>query len=302
MLSSFLCPSRVYISAVINHQEARLRLIDFYLTFIGFASRKNLIEHFGVATATASRDFKLYEQTYTEQIVYSVRRRRYERLGTFSPVFDHDIQSALQFLTSDKWVVPHTNPGLGPGISAFVPDGLDLHKVALISRAIASQTIIYVDYAAASSGFSTRYMAPHSLLTNGLAWYVRAFDRKSTEFRNFRLSRFLRVEPIDEACASHERSDEDNEWVTTVTLTLAPHPKQTNQEAFRRDLGLTDKPVVNLEVPSAMAGFTLSAMRVDCSPNGSMEVHQFPLRCMNLHELDHVDSMRIAPGVYSEVG
>ncbi|MFT5117371.1 MAG: hypothetical protein ACI9NY_000900 [Kiritimatiellia bacterium] len=83
-----------------------------------------------------------------------------------------------------------------------------------------------------------------------------------------------------------------------MTLTLAPHPNHANQDAFRRDLGLTDKPVLNINVSLAMAGFVLSAMRVDCSEAADMDIHQFPLRCMNLHDLKDVESLQIAPGYH----
>lgn len=278
-----------------NH-DARLRLLDMLFEFVGYATRRNLMDHFDIATATASRDFKTYEKLRPGNVAYNVRSRRYERQRTFTPAYTHNLENVLIFLTSSRWIQPHPNPKMGYSLEYQFPHGMSPAIVAGITRAIAASAAISVEYASATS-VGERVIVPHSLLTNGANWYVRCYDRKSKEFRTFRMSRFHSVGEDATIRRSHEGQDRDQEWLSCVTLTLSPHPNHENPEAFRRDLGLSDKPVVNITVPSAMAGFTLSALRVDCSPEGSMDHHQFPFRCMNMHELCGLESIQIAPGV-----
>lgn len=280
-----------------NQQEERLQLLDFYFFFIGYASRKTLIDHFGVSSATASRDLKLYEESYPGQIAYSVRRRRYEPLTAFHSAFEHDTDDALMYLTTGKRSIKQQSGSSENKAHNKLPDGMNTQWVAAISRAISSSQVIDIDYAGAKSGYSTRHFSPHAFLTNGMSWYVRGYDRKREKFITFRLSRFLDIRQKTSHRLAEEGPECDAEWTRSVTLTIAPHPNHDNQEAFRRDLGLTDKPVFNLVVPSATAGFTLSALRVDCSTKATMDHNQFPYRCMNLHELNDVGSMMIAPGV-----
>lgn len=278
------------------NQESRLKLIDLLLEFTGFTQRKDLKNHFGVGSATASRDIKLYEERFPENTRYNIRSRRYERLDSFECAFNHDLNDTLVYLTSEKWIVNHKNPGFGGYIGKGLPHGMQAFSVATVTRAIALKKVVNMEYSSLSSGNSSRLFSPHSLLSNGVFWYVRGFDRKSGEYRNFRLSRILDVAETNHLAQPEERPSNDIDWSTCVTLTIAPHPGHNNEHAIRMDLGLTDKPVLNFNVPSATAGFVLSAMRADCSEDASMDYNQFPYRCVNLHELKEVGSMSIAPG------
>ncbi len=81
-----------------------------------------------------------------------------------------------------------------------------------------------------------------------------------------------------------------------ITLTVGPHPNRDNQDALREDLGLVDKPVKNIQVNEAMAGFVLIDLRVDCTKDGDLNPYEYHLRLLNRHELASVDSLAIAPG------
>ncbi len=281
-------------------QESRLKLIDLLLEFVGFTQRKDIVSHFDVGTATASRDIKLYEERFPGNAHYNNRSRRYERLSTFKCAFNHELNDSLVYLTSNKCLVSHKNPGFGGNYVWSLPHGMQPSPVATVARAIASKEVVNLEYASLTSGSGSRLYAPHVLLSNGIYWYVRGFDRKSCKYRNFRLSRISSATQTNQKALPEESLKNDMEWNTSITLTIAPHPKHKNEQALRMDLGLTDKPVLNFNVPSAAAGFVLSAMRVDCSPYADMDHNQFPYRCVNLHELERVESLLIAPGAKRE--
>ncbi|MBK8816564.1 MAG: WYL domain-containing protein [Methylococcaceae bacterium] len=65
--------------------------------------------------------------------------------------------------------------------------------LAPVSRAIHRQKIISLNYQSHTSGFSQREIAPFALVNDGLRWHVRAYDRKSKEFRDFVLTRMADV-------------------------------------------------------------------------------------------------------------
>ena len=73
-------------------------------------------------------------------------------------------------------------------------------------------------------------------------------------------------------------------------------PNHHNPKGLKKDLGLLDKPVFNLTIPKALAGFKLAELAVDASPDGSLSPDYFQYRLLNLHELMKVSSMKIAPG------
>src|SRR5450830_1651847 len=75
-----------------------------------------------------------------------------------------------------------------PLLRCDYPQLISLPKVeilAVISRAIHRQSLVSVEYSSNSSGMSKREIAPFALVNNGVRWHVRAYDRKSSSFRDF---------------------------------------------------------------------------------------------------------------------
>ena len=71
-----------------------------------------------------------------------------------------------------------------------------------------------------SSGESERVIVPFALVDTGLRWHVRAFDRKSEEFRDFVITRVERPTLLAEESQPHERLDNDIQWTKIVELEL----------------------------------------------------------------------------------
>ena len=277
----------------------RSRLIDMYLCFIGYCQRKNLIEHLDIGVATASRDFKAYREAYPRNMKLNESGKRYEATPDFIPAYEHEIEPVLKFLTSEFWPIPHPNPGFGCPLSFQLPHGMSVELVSPITRAVANKSAVKIDYASTNKGHTTRVIYPHALMSNGLWWYTRAYDEthaNDNPFRNFRLSRILSAQPVQGTHSHIAGQAMDAAWTQQVTVTLAPHPNHFDEKAFLRDLGLTGQRVANITTTSAIAGFLLSSLRVDCSPDHSLDHHQFPFCCLNLHELKGCESLKIAPG------
>ena len=113
------------------------------------------------------------------------------------------------------------------------------------------------------------------------------------EYRTYKLCRFTRAESIDTPYVSNV---EDEEWNNHITLTIAPHTKHPHPDALRLDLGLVDKPVINIKTNKVLAGFILSKMRVDSSKDAILDCKMFNLQLMNRHELTDIKSMEFSPG------
>ena len=88
----------------------------------------------------------------------------------------------------------------------------DLDVLASVTRAIHQECPLGVDYYSISSGCTERVIVPFALIDNGLRWHVRAFDRKSQEFRDFVITRIKNpvvlkgLAPPETACAGIRRS------------------------------------------------------------------------------------------------
>lgn len=275
--------------------EVRIKFIDQLLAFHGQATRADLVRFFGVGTATASRAFSEYRRRYPGNIAYEIADRNYRAASTFIPAFEHDVHSALLLLAYGKDVRNVGAPLWSPPEIEQLTAPLSPESIAPLTRALVAGLASEIEYASASSGVASRQVQPHAIFVAGGAWYLRAYDSIRADFRSFRLSRVISAQAASVGFPEGV-ADMDASWNTAITLTLAPHPYHPNPESLRRDLGLTDKPVKNVSVPQALAGFTLIDLRVDSSTSGCLDPQQYPLRLMNRHELDDVASLKISPG------
>jgi predicted DNA-binding transcriptional regulator YafY len=174
-----------------------------------------------------------------------------------------------------------------------------LDALACVTRAIHQKSPLKIRYHSISSGRSDREIVPFALLDNGLRWHVRAYDRKSQEFRDFVITRIkqpvvMKGSPIE----SHERSDQDIQWTRIVELELVPHPDQPRPEITEMDYGM-DGGVLHMKLRAATAGYILRQWSVDCSPDHSLRGHEYRLWLKDHLALYGVKNAVLAPGYTS---
>ncbi|MES9868040.1 MAG: WYL domain-containing protein [Candidatus Thiodiazotropha sp. LLP2] len=279
------------------HADRRLAIIDLYLAFTGQVQRSDLIHHFDIGTATASRSLKKYRSQYPDNIDYSVSDRAYISSPGFSPAYQHETDAALRLIAFGQETTQINSPRYGISSPVTLTASIDLHSAQTITSAIVSGALVSMAYSSSSSGNRERMVAPHAIFESGGTWYFRCHDLDNRDFRTFRFSRVKSAKAVD--ASMHKPSlgpTDDREWLSVITLTVGPHPNRENQDALRKDLGLVDKPVKNIQVNEAMAGFVLIDLRVDCSKDGNLNPHEYYLRLLNRHELVSVGSLAIAPG------
>lgn len=116
-----------------------------------------------------------------------------------------------------------------------------------------------------------------ALTDNGLRWHVRAFDRKSREFRDFVITRIkLPVVMKGAEVLTHERSDQDIQWTRIVELELVLHLDQPYPEITEMDYAMRDG-ILHIKLRAATAGYTLRKWSVDCSPDHSLRDPEYRL-------------------------
>ena len=80
-------------------QRDRLAYIDFRLWFLGDASRRDLMERFGIAPAMATRDFTVYRELAPQNIDFDGVRKVYVPSERFAPVFEHEPERVLSAIS-----------------------------------------------------------------------------------------------------------------------------------------------------------------------------------------------------------
>lgn len=277
-------------------QRERLAYIDFRLYFFGVIGRPDLIERFGVAPAGATRDLALYRDIAPQNITFDGSHKIY-RIGlAYSPLFEHSSQRVLSALAL----------GFGDGINGESqpmlpcesPTALSTPKMdvlAPICRAIHTMKPVAIRYHSMSSGESERIIVPLALVDTGLRWHVRAFDRKSVEFRDFVVTRIESPNLLDEEIHSNERSDNDIQWTRIVELSLVPHPRLPRPEIIKMDYGMIEGSI-RMRVRAAVAGYMLRRWSVDCSPDYRLKDEQYRLWLKDPLALYGIDNANLAPG------
>ena len=140
---------------------------------------------------------------------------------------------------------------------------------------------------------------PFALIDTGLRWHVRAFDRKSREFRDFVITRIQNPEVLDEGVVEEqERSSEDAQWTRIVEVMLVPHPDKPRPEITELDFGMRDG-ALSLRLRAATAGYALRKWSVDCSADHHLSEPEFRLWLKDPLVLYGVQSALLAPGYAS---
>ncbi|WP_435367756.1 WYL domain-containing protein [Pseudomonas aeruginosa] len=274
----------------------RMAYIDFRLYFFGEVGRPDLIDRFGVAPAGATRDLGLYREIAPQNITFDGSHKIYRIGQAFAPLFEHAPQRVLSALAL----------GFGDGVNCATqpllpcesPTALSNPKMdvlAPVCRAIRAKRPVAIRYHSMSSGESERVIVPFALVDTGLRWHVRAFDRKSGEFRDFVVTRIEAPTLLDEEPQPHERPDNDIQWTRIVELDFVPHPRLDRPEIIRMDYRMQDG-AIRMRVRAAVAGYMLLRWSVDCSHDHRLKEEQYRLWLSDPLALYGVENAKLAPG------
>ncbi|MBX9899621.1 MAG: WYL domain-containing protein [Burkholderiaceae bacterium] len=287
-------PQRV--ESLSHPQRERLAYIDFRLYFLGEVGRPDLASRFGLAPAAATRDLALYREIAPKNIEFDGSNKIYRIGKSFAPIFEHPPQRVLSALSL----------GFGDGVNgelqSMVPcespavlNSPQLSVLAPICRAIHAKRPVAIRYHSVSSGESKRVIVPFSLVNTGLRWHVRAFDRKTGEFRDFVVTRVDTPVLLEEDAKAHEHAHNDIQWMRIVEVELVPHPDQSRPEITVRDFNMSNG-TLTMKLRAATAGYMLRRWSVDCSPDHSLRGHEYRLWLKDHLALYGVKNAVLAPG------
>ena len=287
-------PQRV--ASLSQAQRERLTYLEFRLYFMGEIGRPDLSARFGVAPAGATRDLAMYRELAPKNIDFHNSSKTYRISSEFIPIFEHVPQRVLSALSL----------GFGDGVDgerrSLLPCEFPamlscprMNVLAPICRAIHAKRPVEIRYQSMSSGASERVIVPFALIDTGLRWHVRAFDRKSGEFRDFVITRIENPTILNEEPSTYERMDADIQWTRIVELDVVPHPRLTRPEIIQMDYGMQGG-FIRLRVRAAVAGYMLLRWCIDSSPDHCLKEEQYRLWLKDPLALYGVENAKLAPG------
>lgn len=285
------------LSAMTQSQRDRLAFLELRLRFVGEFRRQDLVERFGIQAAAATRDIGQYKELAPRNLDYDTKRKVYVRADWFRPVFDFAASRVLTWLSQ----------GFGDGEPIRVRQlvacegselsiNLDLEMLSVLTRAIHKKTAVEISYRALSSGLTTREIVPFALADNGQRWHVRAFDRRSGDFRDFVLTRIADARSVAGAIQEHENADQDIQWNRIAEIELVPHPANVQHpDTIEAEYGM-ENGALRMRVRAAMAGYLMRRWNVDCTEDHSLKGAEYHLWLRNRQALYGVTNLVLAPG------
>lgn len=282
-------------------QRDRLAYVDLRARFLGSVQRQDLVERFGIKTAAATRDLSLYREMAPENLTFDSKSKAYKRTKSFGPLFEVQSEQALSVLCSSlgngEPPTPKTVLCNDRAVALTQPD---LGVLACLTQAIHLKMPVRLTYHSLSSGRTTREIVPFALVDSGLRWHIRAFDRKSREFRDFVITRIKHPVILDDAeVLAYEQADHDIQWTRIVELDLVPHPEQPHPEITEMDYGMSHG-ALHIKLRAAVAGYILRRWCVDCTPDHSLRGHEYRLWLRDPLVLYGVKNALLAPGYASD--
>jgi len=252
--------------------EQRLEFIDFRLFWEGHVNRSDLMDQFGVSVNQASTDLNRYIGFAPDNMVYDKSARTYVRGSDFKARFlEPDASRYLAQLRSlsdgildreDSWIA-----NLPPYASAPTPArGVNPVTLRSVVGAIRRSEAVEVKYQSLSNPEPRwRWIAPHAIAFDGFRWHARAFCLTDECFKDFLLSRVLKIRGSRESDAS---ADDDSDWHSEVTLEVAPHPElsETQAKVIALDYGMRGGKA-KIKVRRALLYYALRRLGLDTDPS-----------------------------------
>lgn len=234
--------------------QRRLEEIDRRLYWVGYVGRGDLMERFGISPQQASADFKLYLSKANNTIRFNGSIKRYVPKEGFEPLF----------------ISPNTEDYIGwagEAGHALVTVPIPLRRVSVeilraLSMAIHQRRSVEIRYRSLTTPEGTvRRISPHSIISTGSRYHVRAYCHHRKGFRDFVLGRIIGTGSLSEPGPGKE---DDVAWNTLLIARIAPHPNLTmgQRTVIEADYEMVDG-VAQIHIKQALLLYFLDQFNLD---------------------------------------
>lgn len=268
-----------------TRQLKRINFIDLCAYVLGYVNRPLLMNRFDIKDALAAKDFSAYRAMAGDRLIYDPSLRAYKPTDWFSPLFEHKVSDALQLLShGSQNIICEQRFAMQAYSYAIASTEPNLENIHCVLRALHLNKKVEINYISRSSGEQSRLIAPHTLIRTGCFQYIRGYDHKSGEFRNFKLNRIRSSNFINASVSNDQVKEVDVDWNTIVRLTIISNKALTNREAIEYDFGLTDG-TLTVDIKKAMIHYFLMDWSIAPLEYTDLPPTLFPLQLYSMSEI-----------------
>ncbi|TNE75792.1 MAG: WYL domain-containing protein [Gammaproteobacteria bacterium] len=247
----------------------RYRLIETIALWEGRLTTNHICHSFGIGRQQASKDINTYlRELAPGNLIYDRHLKGYVPAKKFSPVVTRGVASEYLDLLASQQNLTHTfealNLGLPGSTVVQAPDRViapeTMRAVVAATRHGRQLRASYVSLSRPEAAESI--LEPHTLVSDGNGWHLRAWCDSNREFRDFALNRFQRIPEALRIKAKHTR-DQDEDWNRDVTMVLTPDPRLTEaqQAIIASDYGM-ESGRLEITTRAALAPYVLSRLGI----------------------------------------
>ena len=272
--------------------EKRLEFIEFRLFWEGGINRADITEQFGVSVPQASKDLTLYEEQAPGNLAYDKSAKRYFASTNFRPILlvphvdTYLAQLRISTISSgamhERWLATVPDFDVMP-----VPyRRVQIEVLRAILAAIRNRRGIEIRYQSMNVHRPVpewRWITPHALGNDGLRWHVRAYCHIDEKFKDFILSRCLKVHREADPAAKPQA---DTFWYETFEITLEPNPalSKAQRAVIAQDYEMVDARVT-IPVRKALLYYFQKRLRLDVAESVD-QPHETPVVVSNRAAFD----------------
>ena len=250
--------------------EQRLEFIEFRLFWDGSVNRSDITERFGISTPQASADLTQYRELAPENIRYDASGKQYLPTDSFSPRLlkpnAERYLAQLRALADDVIAPADTWFGELPevGVTPIPARRVEPKTLRAFLRTVRARRSINIEYQSLNDARPDpiwREITPHAFGFDGLRWHLRAYCHIEHVFKDFIISRCLRIGKMGAPGADPSA---DTNWLTFFNVILVPNPKLSTaqQTTIERDYGMKNGRC-ELSVRRALLYYLHKRLRLD---------------------------------------
>jgi hypothetical protein len=229
-------------------QRQRLQFIESVAFWEGEIDRPRVCKVFHVSENHVTRDFRLYRQSFPENLDYDITSRVYRPSREFRPHIasgrPEEYLSLLRSYTESQSAA--LVPAIGQGVrsaSLPAPSGqIEPEVLFLVTRAIKCRQGLSIQYQSLNTPHPTsRVVWPHTLICADFRWRIRAFDEKYGKYLDLVLTRILSVSPTKVALPAG--IEKDAGWENEVLVEITPFTglSRDQKRVVGMEYGMTQK-------------------------------------------------------------
>ena len=249
-----------------------LEFIEFRMFSEGHFNRMNVTQHLCIWVNEASLDLNRYIALAPDNMVYDKRASTYVRGRDFD--CEYRAPETATYLAQLRLVADNVfqredcwNLDLPPYAPTPTPVcGVEQEKLLSVVGTICPSGALKVKYRCLySQDPRWRWIAPHPSAFLGFRWHIRAFCLSNECFKDFLLSRMIKIRGPRE---SETSADDDRDWHSEVTLEVGSHPdlSKTQAKVIALDYGMRGGKA-KIKFRRALLYFALRRLGPDTDPS-----------------------------------